>query len=69
MPADMEEQGLAKVPDLELAQLKFEVAHGLGGDKNLLKIIKENKMASSLELMPEKLISGPSDVSIDLPQK
>jgi len=32
------------VPDLELAQLKFEVAHGLGGDKNLLKIIKENKM-------------------------
>ena len=40
MPADMEEQGLAKVPDLELAQLKFEVAHGLGGDKNLLKIIK-----------------------------
>lgn len=31
MPAEnMEEQGLAKVPNLDLAQLKFEVAHGLG---------------------------------------
>lgn len=41
----MEEQGLAKVPDLELAQLKFEVAHGLGGDKKLLASIKKEKMA------------------------
>jgi len=46
MPAEnMEEQGLAKVPDLELAQLKFEVAHGLGGDKKLLASIKKEKMA------------------------
>ena len=31
MPAEnMEEQGLAKVPNLDLAQLKFEVAQGLG---------------------------------------
>merc|ERR1712141_890656 len=46
MPAEnMEEQGLAKVPDLELAQLKFEVAHGLGGDKKLLASIKKDKMA------------------------
>ena len=41
----MEEQGLAKVPDLELAQLKFEVANGLGGDKKLLASIKKDKMA------------------------
>merc|ERR1739844_883493 len=40
-----EEQGLAKVPDLDLAQLKFEVAQGLGGDKKLLAIIKKDKMA------------------------
>ena len=40
MPAEnMEEQGLAKVPDLELSQLKFEVAHGLGDDKKLLATI------------------------------
>ena len=46
MPAEnMEEQGLAKVPDLDLAQLKFEVAQGLGGDKRLLAIIKKDKMA------------------------
>ena len=46
MPAEnMEEQGLAKVPDLELSQLKFEVAHGLGGDKKLLATIKKDKMA------------------------
>eukprot|EP00093_Oithona_nana_P004688 04688.XXX_258370_259664_1 [CDS] Oithona nana genome sequencing. len=46
MPAEnMEEQGLAKVPDLELAQLKFEVANGLGGDKKLLASIKKDKMA------------------------
>merc|ERR1712223_559185 len=46
MPAEnMEEQGLAKVPDLDLAQLKFEVAQGLGGDKKLLAIIKKDKMA------------------------
>ena len=31
MPAEnMEEQGLAKVPNLDLANLKFEVAQGLG---------------------------------------
>ena len=31
MPAEnMEEQGLAKVPNLDLSQLKFEVAQGLG---------------------------------------
>ena len=46
MPAEvMEEQGLSKVPDLGLAQLKFEVAHGLGGDKKLLDCIKKDKMA------------------------
>jgi 26S proteasome regulatory subunit N7 len=46
MPAEnLEEQGLAKVPDLELAQLKFEVAQGLGGDKKLLAAIKKDKMA------------------------
>ena len=45
----MEEQGLAKVPDLELAQLKFEVSHGLissdTGKKKLLAVIKNDKMA------------------------
>jgi len=46
MPAEiLEEQGLAKVPDLELAQLKFEVSQGLGGDKKLLASIKKDKMA------------------------
>ena len=50
MPAEiMEEQGLAKVPDLELAQLKFEVSHGLissdTGKKKLLAVIKNDKMA------------------------
>lgn len=46
MPAEnLEEQGLAKVPDLELSQLKFEVARGLGGDKKLLAHIKKDKMA------------------------
>jgi hypothetical protein len=37
---------LAKVLDLKLAQLKFEVTQGLGGDKKLLTAIKKDKMAS-----------------------
>merc|ERR1711971_1156191 len=46
MPAEnMEEQGLAKVPNLDLSQLKFEVAQGLGGDKKLMAEIKKAKMA------------------------
>lgn len=46
MPAEnMEEQGLAKVPNLDLSQLKFEVAQGLGGDKKLMAEIKNAKMA------------------------
>jgi len=43
MPAeDMQEQGLAKVPNLDVAHLKFEVAQGLGGDKKLLAEIKKS---------------------------
>lgn len=43
MPAEnMEEQGLAKVPNLDLSQLKFEVAQGLGGDKKLMAEIKKS---------------------------
>ena len=56
MPAEiMEEQGLAKVPDLELAQLKFEVSHGLissdTGKKKLQAIIKKDKMAPFYRLV------------------
>ena len=56
MPAEiMEEQGLAKVPDLELAQLKFEVLHSLisgdTGKKKLLAIIKKDKMAPFYRLV------------------
>lgn len=56
MPAEnLEEQGLAKVPDLELAQLKFEVSQGLGGDKKLLATIKKDKMAPFYRLVCKEL--------------
>ena len=64
MPAEnMEEQGLAKVPDLDLAQLKFEVAQGLGGDKKLLAIIKKDKMAP---LRTARLVESGSAVAWEL---
>ena len=61
MPAEiMEEQGLAKVPDLELAQLKFEVLHGLissdTGKKKLQAVIKKDKMAPFYRLVGTKLL-------------
>ena len=44
MPAeDMQEQGLAKVPNLDVAHLKFEVAQGLG-EPNINLTEKQKKI-------------------------
>ncbi len=53
----MEEQGLAKVPDLDIAQLKFEAEQKINNDasKRLLGIIKRDKMAPFYRLVVKDL--------------